>query len=59
VDLINENTLLYDMRRCGNKYFRLWCVYCVPCCVRRSHTTRHTVHTPQHEILVATMPHIT
>ena len=22
------------MRRCGNKYFRLWCVYCVPCCVR-------------------------
>jgi len=20
-----------DLRCCGNKYFRLWCVYCVPC----------------------------
>jgi len=32
--LISESTSLYDMRRCGNKYFRLWCVYCVPCCVQ-------------------------
>ena len=27
------------MRRCGNKYFRLWCVYCVPCCVQNNITS--------------------
>jgi len=30
VEFISESTSLYDMRRYGNKYFRLWCVYCVP-----------------------------
>ena len=32
--MISENTSLYDLRCCGNKYFRLWCVYCVSCSVR-------------------------
>ena len=27
------------MRRCGNKYFRMWCVYCVSCSVRLAHNT--------------------
>ena len=55
VELISKNTSLYDLRCCDNKYFRL---YCVPC--SESHTTRHTVHTLQPEILVATTPvHIT
>jgi len=26
VELISKSTSLYDVRRCGNKYFRLWCV---------------------------------
>jgi len=43
VELISETMSLYDMRRCGNNYFRLWCVYCVPCCVQ-SYTIRHAVH---------------
>jgi len=38
VELISKNTSLYDMRCCGNKYFRLWCVCCVPCSVRQSRT---------------------
>jgi len=57
VELISKNTSLYDMQRCGNKYFRLCCVYRVQCSVR--HTTQHAINTSQPEILVATMQHIT
>jgi hypothetical protein len=32
----------YVLRCCGNKYFRLWCVYCVPFSVRRSRTLKGT-----------------
>jgi hypothetical protein len=47
-----SNTKKNDMRCCGNKYFRLWCVYCVP---RTLHGTQYTHHSlkyllPQHRI---------
>jgi hypothetical protein len=34
VEFIDKNISLCDLRCCGNKYFRLWCMYCVPCSVR-------------------------
>jgi len=42
VESFSESTSLYVMRHCGSKYFRLRCVYCLPCCVQR-HTTRQAV----------------
>jgi hypothetical protein len=43
--LISKNTSLYDLQCCGNEYFRLWCVYRMPC----SHTLHDTQYT-QHSL---------
>jgi len=53
VELISENTSLYDMRHCGNRYFRLWCVYCVPCCVPQRRISYKCIFTDQFHNIVA------